>query len=155
MKLKHFVLTYVLLLVIFSSCTFSLFNTNREGNALVEKLDSIIKPLLDSQMIAGAAIGVAQNGTFLLRERYGFADLEWNIPMPSDASFEIGSVTKQFTGVAILQLAEQGKLSLEDDFTKYIDFDTDGRKISINQLLYHTSGIKSYTESRQEIPCCD
>ncbi len=149
MKLKHFVLTYVLLLVIFSSCTFSLFNTNREGNALVEKLDSIIKPLLDSQMVAGAAIGVAQNGTFLLRESYGFADLEWNIPMPIDASFEIGSVTKQFTGVAILQLAEQGKLSLEDDFTKYIDFDTDGRKISINQLLHHTSGIKSYTQSRQ------
>lgn len=78
---------------------------------------------------------------------YGFADLEYDIPTPVDASFQIGSVTKQFTTVAILQLAGAGKLSMEDDFTKYVDFDTGDRSISIQRLMDHTSGIKGYTES--------
>ena len=65
--------------------------------------------------------------------------------MPVNASFEIGSVTKQFTGVAVMQLAEKGLLNPEDDITAYIDFDTKGRNVTIEQLLNHTSGIKSYT----------
>ncbi len=66
--------------------------------------------------------------------------------MPENGSFEIGSVTKQFTAAAILKLQEAGKLSLDDDFTKYIEFDTKGRAITISHLLNHTSGIASYTE---------
>jgi CubicO group peptidase (beta-lactamase class C family) len=72
--------------------------------------------------------------------------MEFDVKLPANASFEIGSVTKQFTGVAILQLAEQGKLSLEDDPSKYIKFDLHGKKVTIRQLLSHTSGIKGYTE---------
>ncbi len=63
-----------------------------------------------------------------------------------DASFEIGSVTKQFTGAAICQLAEAGKLNLDDDITGYIKFNTHGKKVTIWNLLTHTSGIKGYTE---------
>jgi CubicO group peptidase (beta-lactamase class C family) len=77
---------------------------------------------------------------------YGFADLEYGIKLPVDASFEIGSVTKQFTAVATMQLVEQGKINLDDDFTKYIKFDTKGKKVTVRQLLNHTSGIKGYTE---------
>jgi CubicO group peptidase (beta-lactamase class C family) len=50
-------------------------------------------------------------------------------------------VTKQFTAAAILKLVEDKKLSLDDNFTKYLDFDTKGRKITIAQLLDHTSGL--------------
>jgi CubicO group peptidase (beta-lactamase class C family) len=89
---------------------------------------------------------VFQSGQTLLDTAYGYASLEWSVPLTNDASFEIGSVTKQFTAAAILKLVEEGKLQLEDDFTKYLDFNTGGRKITINQLLDHTSGIASYTE---------
>lgn len=148
MKLKHFILSYILLLVIFSSCTFSLFNTNREVDILGEKLSEIARPYIESGQVAGMAVGLAKGKEILLLKGYGKANLEFDVPMPADASFEIGSVTKQFTAVAIMQLVEQGKLSLEDDFTKYIPFNTQGNTISIARLLDHTSGIMGYTEAR-------
>jgi CubicO group peptidase (beta-lactamase class C family) len=92
---------------------------------------------------------VFQNGEKLLKKSYGYASIELTAPMPENAQFEIGSVTKQFTAAAILKLVEAKKLSLEDDFTDYIPFDTKGRKITINNLLNHTSGIPSYTEIRE------
>uniref|UniRef100_UPI0025DCBD81 serine hydrolase domain-containing protein n=1 Tax=Marivirga sp. TaxID=2018662 RepID=UPI0025DCBD81 len=76
----------------------------------------------------------------------GYASLELETPMPSDGIFDIGSVTKQFTAAAILKLVEAKKLSLDGDFTKYLPFDTKGRKVTIANLLNHTSGIPSYTE---------
>jgi len=108
--------------------------------------DSLFQSSLDSTFIAGGTILVHQNGKNLLKKSYGLASLELEVPMPENANFEIGSVTKQFTAVAILKLVEAGKLSLEDDFTMYLDYDTKGRKVSIDQLLNHTSGIASYTE---------
>lgn len=109
-------------------------------------VDSLFKSSLDSTKIAGGAILVHQKGKTLLKKSYGQASLELEVPMPENAHFEIGSVTKQFTAAAILKLVEAEKLSLEDDFTQYLEFDTKGRKITIDQLLNHTSGIASYTE---------
>lgn len=77
------------------------------------------------------------------------ASLELSAPMPSDGVFFIASVTKQFTAAAILKLVEDKKLSLDDDFTKYLDYDTKGRKITIAQLLDHTSGL-AQAESKEE-----
>jgi len=108
--------------------------------------DSLFQSSIDSIKIAGSAILVHQKGKTLLKKTYGQASLELEMPMPENAIFEIGSVTKQFTAVAILKLVEAGKLYLEDDFTKYLDYDTKGRKVTIDQLLNHTSGIASYTE---------
>ncbi|MEM8510295.1 MAG: serine hydrolase domain-containing protein [Bacteroidota bacterium] len=116
------------------------------ATALEHFTDSIVQQSIDSAQIAGAAILVHQNGKTLLKKSYGYASLELDVPMPENAGFEIGSVTKQFTAAAILKLAADGKLSLEDDFTKYLAYDTKGRKITIDQLLNHTSGIPSYTE---------
>jgi len=109
-------------------------------------VDSLFKSSLDSSKIAGGAILVHQKGKTLLKKSYGQASLELEVPMPENAHFEIGSVTKQFTAAAILKLMEAEKLSLEDDFTKHLEFDTKGRKVTIDQLLNHTSGIASYTE---------
>ncbi len=108
--------------------------------------DSLFKSSLDSTKIAGGVILVYQKGKTLLKKSYGKASLELDVPMPENAHFEIGSVTKQFTAVAILKLVEAGKLALEDDFTQYVTYDTQGRKVTIDQLLNHTSGIASYTE---------
>lgn len=108
--------------------------------------DSLFQLHVDSSHIAGAAVIVQKDGEILLDRKYGFASLELKTPMPDNANFEIGSVTKQFTAAAILKLAEEGKLSLDDDVSDYLDYDAGGRKITIRQLLNHTSGIPSYTE---------
>jgi D-alanyl-D-alanine carboxypeptidase len=77
------------------------------------------------------------------------ADVGKGIPMDAGAQHRIGSVTKQFTSTAILMLAEEGKLSIEDDITKYLpDYPTNGKKITIEHLLTHTSGIQSYTSKK-------
>jgi D-alanyl-D-alanine carboxypeptidase len=107
----------------------------------------------------GAAVLVVKDGDVLLRKGYGMADLELGVPIEPDMAFEIGSVTKQFTAAAILMLAERGQLRLDDDVTRHLpDFPTQGRKITIEHLLTHTSGIPSYTgiqewqaQSRQEV----
>ena len=94
----------------------------------------------------GAAVLVIKDGKTLLRKGYGLADVELNVPVTPDNVFRIGSVTKQFTAVAVLQLVQQGKLALEDDVTKHLpDFPTQGKKVTIEHLLTHTSGIPSYT----------
>ena len=95
---------------------------------------------------SGCAALVAQKGQILYKKAFGMADIELNVPMQADMVFRIGSITKQFTAVCILQLMEQGKLSLQDEITKFIpDYPTQAHKITIEHLLTHTSGIKSYT----------
>lgn len=72
---------------------------------------------------------VAKNGKVLYRKAFGMANLELGVPMKPENVFELGSITKQFTAVAILMLQEQGKLSTDDELTKYIpDFPVHGKK---------------------------
>src|SRR5690242_9342169 len=93
-----------------------------------------------------ASIIVMKEGRTLLRKGYGMADMELGVKVEPDMVFRLGSITKQFTAVSILMLAEQGKLSLSDDLTKFFpDYPTRGRTITVEHLLTHTSGIKSYT----------
>ncbi|MGH9900297.1 MAG: serine hydrolase [Pyrinomonadaceae bacterium] len=114
-----------------------------------EKLSAAINELLEKTYRPGepgAAVIVVREGKVLLRKGYGKANLELGVPIEPDMVFRLGSITKQFTAVAILMLAEQGKLSLDDDLTKFLpDYPTTGQKITIEHLLTHTSGIKSYT----------
>ncbi|MBK7936107.1 MAG: serine hydrolase [Lewinellaceae bacterium] len=101
----------------------------------------------------GVAVQIVQNGKVLYRKALGMANLELDIPMTPDHVFRIGSVSKQFTAAAILQLMEQGKLSLQDEITKFIpDYPTQGKKITVEHLLTHTSGIKSYTGMAEWTP---
>ncbi|WP_190246210.1 serine hydrolase [Gelidibacter gilvus] len=94
----------------------------------------------------GVSFLVSKDGQPIYQKAFGMANLELNVPMTPNNVFEIGSMTKQFTAVSILILAEQGKLNLEDEITKYMpDYPTQGKKITIRHLLNHTSGIKSYT----------
>src|SRR5687768_5531866 len=97
------------------------------GRTLAQKLDSIAQSgILENRAVGLAAAVVKGNDTLLLKT-YGKANVEWDVPLPIDAVFEIGSVTKQFTAAAILQLRDSGKLSLEDELTKWLpDFDTRG-----------------------------
>jgi CubicO group peptidase (beta-lactamase class C family) len=97
----------------------------------------------------GATALVARNGQVIYKKAFGMSNIELEVPMQPDNIFRIGSITKQFTAVAILQLMEQGKLSLQDEITKFIpDYPTQGNKITIEHLLTHTSGIESYTRMK-------
>ena len=88
---------------------------------------------------------VSQKGKTIYQKAFGLADMEWNVPNTNQTKFRIGSVTKQFTASCILQLAEKGKLSLDDKLSKYISDYPKGDSITIHMLLSHTSGIKNYT----------
>jgi CubicO group peptidase (beta-lactamase class C family) len=113
----------------------------------VRIMDSIAQSPVQEQRVAGIAVAVVHGGDTLLMKGYGKADLAWNVPMPHDAVFEIGSVTKQFTAAAVLQLRDDGKIDLDADITTYLpDYPTQGHRISVRRLLDHTSGIRSYTE---------
>lgn len=135
-----------LLFLIFACNPIPKENTS-PASTLEQTIDELIQPYLDSLQIAGVAVGVQQQGSLLHKKAYGYADLNWNTPLTIEANFEIGSVTKQFTSVAVLQLVAEGKLALDDDFTKYIDYDTKGKTVTIYHLLTHTSGIESYTDT--------
>jgi len=94
----------------------------------------------------GAVALIVMDGKTIYRKAFGMANLELEVKMTPGNIFRIGSITKQFTASAILKLRDEGKLSLDDDITKYlVDYPTHGHKISIKHLLTHTSGIKSYT----------
>ncbi len=94
----------------------------------------------------GASVVVVKDGKVIFRKGYGMANLELGVPVEPDMIFRLGSVTKQFTAVAILILAEQGKLSLDDEITKFLpDYPAKTQRVTVEQLLTHTSGIQSYT----------
>jgi CubicO group peptidase (beta-lactamase class C family) len=93
----------------------------------------------------GGAVLVARNDRVLYHKAFGLADLEHNVPNTTETIFESGSVAKQFTAAAILLLASEGKLSLEDDIRKYIpEFPQYQAPITIQHLINHTSGLKDW-----------
>ena len=117
------------------------------GRPLAARLDSLAGSGVQENRAAGLVAAVVRGNDTLLFKAYGKADMEWDIPMPLDAVFEIGSLTKQFTAVALLQLRDEGKLSLDDEITRWLpDFDTRGNTVTLRRLLDHTSGIVGLTE---------
>ena len=94
----------------------------------------------------GAAVAVREGGEVVHSAGYGLANVEWSIPIDPETVFRIGSISKQFTAAAILRLAADGKLSVDDPLERHLpDFPVGQRRISLRQLLNHTSGVKSYT----------
>lgn len=99
----------------------------------------------------GLSIAIARRGEVVLSKGYGLADAEFDVKADEDTLFRIGSVTKQFTSALVMRLVEQKKIGLEDDLSKYVaEFPLQGRKVTIRQLLNHTSGIPSYTDIGEE-----
>jgi CubicO group peptidase (beta-lactamase class C family) len=98
-----------------------------------------------SEQTPGCAIVVSRDGQILLEKQYGMARIEPEQPVAADTAFRIGSVSKQFTAMAILKLQEDGKLSVQDALTKYLPDFPRGDQITLHHLLTHTSGMASYT----------
>ena len=95
----------------------------------------------------GAAVIVTRTGKTVFRQAYGMACLAKQQPMTPETTFRLGSISKQFTAVAILMLAEEGKLSIHDEITRFLpDYPVQGKRITIEHLLTHSSGIVSFTD---------
>ena len=97
----------------------------------------------DKPASPGCALAVMKDGQIVYKRGYGMADLDHDIPIKPDTVFHVASVSKQFTALAILLLAKQGKLSLDDEVRKYIPALRDfGHKLTIRHLMHHTSGLR-------------
>jgi len=93
----------------------------------------------------GCAVGIFQNSAITYSKGYGSANLEYGVPITPATPFISGSVAKQFTAAAIALLVEQGRISLDDDVRKYIpELPSYGAKITIDQLVHHTSGLRDF-----------
>jgi len=120
------------------------YGQRKEEKRLATTLDNLIPKRLTS-IAPGCVVLIAKKGNIIYKKAFGVSNLELNIPMKPDMIFRIGSITKQFTAIAILQLVEQGKISLQDSIQKYVpDYPHKGYTITIENLLTQTSGIKDY-----------
>lgn len=116
--------------------------TQSTTNDLTAKVDQVFAQI-DKPTSPGCALAVIKDGQIVHKRGYGMADLDHDIPIRPDTPFHVASLSKQFTAFAILLLAQQGKLSLDDKVQKYItelrEFD---QPITIRHLLHHTSGLR-------------
>jgi CubicO group peptidase (beta-lactamase class C family) len=114
---------------------------------LAAQIDSIASAPVKAGQAAGLSIAVVKGRDTIAIKGYGLADLDLDTPTPANAIYEIGSVTKQFTTAALMQLVEQGKVKLDDDLLTYLpQYPSRGQPLPLRRLLDHTSGIRSYTE---------
>ncbi len=108
--------------------------------------------LADGQ-VPSLSVAVARGENVVLEKTYGRADIENDVPAGNATIYRIASITKQFTAAAVLRLVEQGRVDLDADLLKYIpEFHSQGRAITVRQLLNHTSGIQSLTEVPKYVP---
>jgi len=113
-----------------------------EDNDLSKAIDSLFD---NREGRPGCAVGVINNGEYIHKRGYGLANLEHNISIDENSIFRIGSISKQFTAMAIAILEEQGLLAFDDEMQKHIpDLIDYGEKVTINQMIHHFSGLGDY-----------
>ena len=111
---------------------------------LPEKVDRLFADY-DKPVPRGAAVAVVRDGRVLYRKEFGCADLDHNIPITSETVFDIASVSKQFAGMAVAMLLEEGKLSLDENIGTYVPEVPDfGNTITLRHLVHHTSGLRDW-----------
>ena len=112
----------------------------------IKRIDSVFSQF-DGTNRPGCALGVGQGGVPVYARGYGMSDLQHGVPITPQSIFHVASVSKQFTAFAVGLLAQDGKISLDDDVRKYIpELPVYGKTITIRHLIYHTSGIRDQWE---------
>jgi CubicO group peptidase (beta-lactamase class C family) len=108
-------------------------------------LDAIVQRVIARERVVGASVLVARGDRVLLHKGYGFADLALEAPAKDETVYHIVGPMLPFTGIAVMQQVERGKLSLDDDIARFIpEFPLQGHHVTVRQLLNHTSGIVDY-----------
>jgi CubicO group peptidase (beta-lactamase class C family) len=134
-------ITSIFILIILIASLSSLYSQSLPDST-IKKIDLLFRKW-DNNNSPGCSIGIIRNDSLLFAKGYGMANLEYGIPIKPETIFHMASVSKQFTAYAIVLLAKQGKLKLDDDIHKYLSWIPDLKeKITIRHLLNHTSGIR-------------
>ena len=115
------------------------------AQSVEQKIDELLTAYSNQNKLNGAVL-VAQKGKIIYQKGFGYRNAEQKIPNDVNSIFQIGSITKQFTAAVIMELQQEGKLSVKDKLSKYFPGFANGDKITIENLLNHTSGVHSYTD---------
>jgi D-alanyl-D-alanine carboxypeptidase len=130
------------------------------NQSVVKRMDSLISKLIQSKKSAGFMIGIKIQQQKPIFKQYGLANIATKKPVSPDQEFRIASVTKPITAVAVMTLVEKGKLNLTDTISRFFADFPNGNKITIYQLLSHTSGIPNWWEGEmpkdepKDFPMC-
>ena len=122
---------------------------------LAKRIDADVRTILQRTGTPGATILIAEHGQVVYRHAYGLRDREHHVPATVDTYYEIGSITKQFTAAAILQLQEAGKLHLDDKLSAYLPNAPHAGEVTLRQLLSHTSGMPEYLDAVEAAKAID
>ena len=134
----------IIAIIVLACCAFAEAQT-RTPTELGNRVDALARKML-SRPLAGISVAVAHDGQVVFARGYGMANLEHAVAVTPETVFHIASISKNILAAVVLQLVDEGKLNLDDDVTKYVpEAPTHGRKITVRQLLNHTSGIYSFT----------
>ncbi|MRI42169.1 class A beta-lactamase-related serine hydrolase [Stenotrophomonas sp. MH181796] len=112
--------------------------------AVIQGIDSGVGQVMRRFNVPGAAVMVLQDGRLVHAKAYGQRDLARGLAVRADTPFEIGSITKQFTAAAVVQLQEAGRLTLDDPLARYLPDAPHAHEVTLRQLLSHTSGLHDY-----------
>lgn len=118
--------------------------------SVIKRIDTDVQTVLERSGAPSAVIAVVDDGRIVYRKAYGLRDRERRLAATVDTHYEIGSITKQFTAAAILQLQQAGKLSIDDKLSKYLPDAPHADEVTLRQLLSHTSGLPEYLDAMEE-----
>lgn len=135
---QHLKILIIIPILLFFGLTTKTYSTSEFS----ENIDALFDNRIEKP---GCAVGVIENGQYIHKRGYGYANLEHMIPIDSKTIFRIGSVSKQFTAMAIAILEEKGLLSFEDEMQTHIpDLINYGQTVTINHMIHHYSGLGDY-----------
>jgi CubicO group peptidase (beta-lactamase class C family) len=141
LKLKHLHWILIYSTLTYFSCGQAATLSKQEFGSKVDQIFSSV----DKPDAPGCAVGVIENGGFLYKSAYGMANLELNVPLSADSVFRIASISKQFTAMAVLILAQQNKIDLDADIHTYLtDLPKYQYKVTVRAILGHFSGMSNY-----------
>jgi CubicO group peptidase (beta-lactamase class C family) len=136
---RHQVATIVFWLAL---CTAAIAQSAGTDKAAAGKVDEVFAQF-DKPGSPGCALAVIKDGQITYKRGYGMSNLEYGIPISPSSIFHVASISKEFTAMSVVMLAQQGKLSLDDDVRKYVPEVPDfGEHITIRHLIHHTSGLR-------------
>jgi CubicO group peptidase (beta-lactamase class C family) len=135
------------------ACTSNLsIAENKPLDLLESEMDKIAKSNITTNG-PGCSVGIIQDTKFIFKKSYGFANVEHQVPLSSSSVFRMASVSKQFTALAVLLLADDGVINLNDDIRAYLpDLHDYGVKVTINSMLGHFSGMADYDTLQKLLP---
>ncbi len=135
--------------ILIFSTRFFVSEAHQSNDSLARKIDEYLLSANKFNRFNGSAL-IAEKGVIVLQKSYGYKNFAAHVYNDSNCIYQIGSITKQFTSTVILKLQEEGKLSIDDKLSKYFPEFKYADKITLKNLLTHTSGIYNYTNDIDE-----